>query len=55
MLMCLASVFVFIYCFSFNFTTIISFTLFQVIHTEAYVGKPKVKSAAAACLSYVAL
>ena len=25
---------------------------FQIIHTEAYIGQPKVKSAAAACRSY---
>lgn len=25
----------------------------QVIHTEAFIGQPKVKSAAAACRSYV--
>lgn len=29
--------------------------VFQIIHTETYIGQPKVKSAASACRSYVAL
>lgn len=39
--------------YAYSFISFLFISIFQVIHTEAYIGQSKVKSAAATCRSYV--
>lgn len=41
------------YDYKYSFISFFFICIFQVIHTEPYIGQSKVKSAAATCRSYV--